>query len=55
VAGYPLGADGTSFCEHADDNGANVVEMDRHVPPTIGCGSIHPSGHDSKPADFPRR
>jgi hypothetical protein len=40
-SGYPVGDDAASFCAHADDNGANIVMMDRHVPPSIGCGSMN--------------
>ena len=58
-SGYPIEDDAASWCEHVDDNGANVVMMDRHVPPSIGCGSMAPSqaapsANASDPAGFPR-
>ena len=46
-------------CDHVDDNNNNVVMMDRHVPPSIGCGSIvgkqAPAGaNETDPKYFPR-
>jgi hypothetical protein len=46
-------------CDHIDDNNNNVVMMDRHVPPTIGCGSMvgkqAPAGaNETDPKYFPR-
>jgi hypothetical protein len=46
-------------CDHVDDNNNNVVMMDRHVPPTIGCGSMvgkqAPAGaNETDPKYFPR-
>lgn len=53
-SGYPVAMDSGSFCEHADDNGNNVVEMDRHVPQGIGCGSLHPGkGGQAANLSFP--
>jgi hypothetical protein len=41
-----------------DDNNNNVVMMDRHVPPTIGCGHMaaktSPASNATDPTNFPR-